>query len=190
MAGKVNKRLLQKEIFNNKNVKKEIFRIVNKQVQKEKTLLISEFNQHPVTKEIEAGESASNISGTLGGYGNLFSFLGFQKGVNPVNIVKKMLLSIKLSDKVSNKNKSFSMTLFLPSKEELEAVTKLPWENGRSWLFDIEKSISGLGAYLYGKFVQSRSGGAIQVKDYSNKVFQPKSYFDKMYNKFIIKVTK
>lgn len=190
MAKGFNKRLLQKEIFNNKEVKKEIFRAVNKEIQKEKTLLISEFNQHPVTKEIEGGDSASNISGTLGGYGNLFSFLGFSKGSNPTGPVRSLLSSIKLSDKILFKNGSFSVTLLFPSKSELEAVTKLPWENGRSWLFDVEKSISGLGAYLYGKFVQSRSGGAIQVRNYSGRIFKPVSYFNTIYNKFFGKIIK
>ena len=38
---------------------------------------INEFLRHPVTKEIEAGPTAQNISGTLDGYGNLFSYIGF-----------------------------------------------------------------------------------------------------------------
>ena len=190
MAGKINSKLLQKEIFNNKRVKNRIFRQVNKEIQKEKMLLIKEFSQHPVTQEIESGESASNISGTLGGYGNLFTFLGFSKGSNPVSVVKSLLLSIQLSNKFKFKNRSFSFTLLAPSKKELETATKLPWERGRSWLFDIEKSISGLGAYLYGRFIQSRSGGGIQVFNYSGRSFRPVNYFNNMYNKFFARLSK
>ena len=40
-------------------------------------ILIKQFESHPVTKEISGGSSSSNVSGTLGGYGNLFSFIGF-----------------------------------------------------------------------------------------------------------------
>ena len=39
--------------------------------------LLNEFETHPVTREIEGGPDATNTSGTLGGSGNLFSFLGF-----------------------------------------------------------------------------------------------------------------
>ena len=77
MAGKINKKLIQKEIFNNRAVKKMVRDIVQEEVEKEKALFQQDFESHPVTQELDGGENASNISGTLGGYGNLFSFLGF-----------------------------------------------------------------------------------------------------------------
>ena len=40
-------------------------------------ILMKEFEEHTVTKEIEEGAGASNISSTLGGYGNLFTYIGF-----------------------------------------------------------------------------------------------------------------
>ena len=100
MAGKINKKLIQKEIFSNRAVKKMVRDIVEKEVEKEKALFRADFESHPVTQELEGEENASNISGTLGGYGNLFSFLGFNQGANPTTPVKlliqKIILKIKL----------------------------------------------------------------------------------------------
>ena len=40
--------------------------------------LIKDFHNHAITREIKSGPTSSNSSGTLGGYGNLFSFIGFE----------------------------------------------------------------------------------------------------------------
>ena len=48
--------------------------------------LIKEFEKHPVTKELKQGPFGGNPSRTLGGYGNLYSFIGFQGG-DPTEIV-------------------------------------------------------------------------------------------------------
>ena len=44
---------------------------VDKKIKKSQDDLIIEYENHPVTQEIDGGPSASNISGTLGGRGNL-----------------------------------------------------------------------------------------------------------------------
>ena len=186
MAGKVNKKLIQKEIFNNRAVKKMVRDIVGKEVEKEKALFRADFESHPVTQELEGGENASNISGTLGGYGNLFSFLGFNKGANPTTPVKILIQKILLDRNVKTTSNGFQIKVIIPSKEEFASVARLPWEGGRSWLLDMERGISGLGSFLYGRFNASRSGGGIQSKyKYSNRTFRPVKYFSQMYNKFI-----
>ena len=43
MAGKINKKLIQKEIFNNRAVKKMVRYIVQKEVEKEKALFQKDF---------------------------------------------------------------------------------------------------------------------------------------------------
>lgn len=186
MAGKINKKLIQKEIFNNKDIKKIVYNIVQKEVEKEKLLFRADFESHPVTQELEGEENASNISGTLGGYGNLFSFLGFNKGASPTTPVKLLIQKILLDRNIESSNSGFKIKVNIPTKEEFAAVSKLPWEGGRSWLLDMERGISGLGAYLYGRFNVSRSGGGIQSRyNYSNRTFRPVKYFSEMYNKFI-----
>lgn len=189
MAGKINKQGIQKKIFNNRAVKKMVYDIVQKKVEKEKALFRADFESHPVTQEIEGGENASNISGTLGGYGNLFSFLGFNKGANPTSSVKFLIQKILLNRNVQTSDNGFKIKINIPSKEEFADVTRLPWESGRSWLLDIERGISGLGAFLYGRFENSRSSGGIQSKyNYSNRVFKNVKYFSQMYAKFLKRI--
>jgi len=186
MAGTINKNLIQKEIFNNRAVKKMVRDIVQKEVEKEKALFQQDFESHPVTQELDGGENASNISGTLGGYGNLFSFLGFNQGANPTASVKFLIQKITLDRNVQASGNGFKIRVNVPSKEEFGAVSRLPFEGGRSWLLDIERGISGLGAYLYGRFASSRSGTGIQSKyNYSNKRFRNVKYFSGMYTKFL-----
>jgi len=186
MAGTINKKLIQKEIFNNRAVKKMVRDIVQKEVEKEKALFQQDFESHPVTKELDGGENASNISDTLGGYGNLFSFLGFNQGANPTGPVKFLIQKITLDRNIQATGNGFRVKVNVPSKDEFGAVSRLPFETGRSWLLDIERGISGLGAYLYGRFATSRSGTGIQSKyNYSNKRFRNVKYFSGMYTKFL-----
>jgi hypothetical protein len=186
MAGTINKKLIQKEIFNNRAVKKMVRDIVQKEVEKEKALFQQDFESHPVTQELDGGENALNISGTLGGYGNLFSFLGFNQGVNPTAPVKFLIQKITLDRNIQATGNGFRVKVNVPSKDEFGAVSRLPFEGGRSWLLDIERGISGLGAYLYGRFAGSRSGVGIQSKyNYSNKRFRNVKYFSGMYTKFL-----
>ena len=186
MAGKINKKLIQKQIFNNRAVKKMVRDIVQKEVEKEKALFQQDFESHPVTQELDGGENASNISGTLGGYGNLFSFLGFNQGTNPTAPVKFLIQRITLDRNIQATGNGFKVRVNVPSKEEFGAVSRLQFEGGSSWLLDIERGISGLGAYLYGRFASSRSGTGIQSKyNYANKRFRNVKYFSGMYTKFL-----
>lgn len=191
MAGTINKKSLQKIIFEDKNIQREILKIAQDVVEKEKKELINNFLQHPVTEEISGGENASNISGTLGGYGNLFSFIGFLDGFDPISPVLNLLHKISIDKKIIVKNNIYTINISIPSKEDLKNATKMPWESGRSWLWDIEKSISGIGYYLFGKFKQSRSGRGIQTeKNFSKRTFVRVSYFTPLYNNFLQKITK
>ena len=189
MAGKINKKLIQKQIFSNRAVKKIVRDIVEKEIEKEKILFRTDFESHPVTQELDGGENASNISGTLGGYGNLFSFLGFNNGSNPTAPVKLLIQKISFDKNIQISNDGFKIKMKVPSKEEFAAVARLPWENGRSWLLDVERGISGLGSFLYGRFQNSRSGGGIQSKyNYSNRRFRNVKYFSQMYTKFLKRI--
>ena len=79
-------------------IKRQILEKASKAIEKAKAQIIAEFDSHEVTKEIQAGPSASNSSNTLGGYGNLFTFIGFDSGSDPITPIRSLLaksISIK-----------------------------------------------------------------------------------------------
>lgn len=129
--------------------------------------LLREFLEHEITREISMGPDAPNISGTLSGYGNLFSFIGFESGDDPIGpIVDYLSDSIKIRAIIET-GKKFNVIfrISLPSKEEIEQISELPWAD-RSWVFAMEQGLSGLGQYLhdtYG-FESSRSETGIQIR--------------------------
>jgi len=149
-----------------KEIGKQIESIVIKEFEKIKNSMLQEFDSHPVTQEIEAGPNSSNTSGTLGGYGNLFTFIGFSEGDRPISEVRERLKETSIR-KIGYKNGVFDFITTEPTKEELFAMTPMPWASGRSWMDGIETGLSGLGLYLYksGEDIKgSRSGPAIQLK--------------------------
>jgi hypothetical protein len=129
-----------------------------------KRRMISEFLNHPVTKEIAGGASATNISGTLGGYGNLFSYIGFYDGDDPISAVLQLFekTTIQFGGLIDN---GAQWNIFMPAREDIWEASPMPWAAGRSWAKGIETGISGVGQYLYDqrlKTANSRSGTAIQ----------------------------
>ena len=81
--GKINLQVFKREAtkaFNTKLVRDIAVDEANKVLERAKKIAIKEFNTHPVTRELRAGPEAQNVSNTLGGRGNLFSFIGFMSG--------------------------------------------------------------------------------------------------------------
>jgi len=58
-------------------INKEIFNNLEKEFEKAKAKLLRDFETHSVTQELGGKEGSSNLSMTLGGEGNLYSFIGF-----------------------------------------------------------------------------------------------------------------
>ena len=139
---------------------------LEKQFEKAKQAALLAFENHPVTKEIEAGKASANSSGTLGGEGSLYSFIGFNAGDDPISKLREFLSSkIKIINKGARKSDMvFFISIDLPSGDDIAEVTPLPWAPGRSWAQGIERGLAGLGNYLVKENSQSRSGGAIQVE--------------------------
>jgi len=190
MAGRINLEQFKNDLLSNEVVLAAAKAEAGKVLSEQKEILINEFNNHPVTQEIEAGPEAGNLSGTLGGKGNLFSFIGFDDADTPIAPVKELLNKITLGTMRRNNAKGvLNFKVNMPSEEEFEAVSKMPWENGRSWLFEVERAISGLGNYLYGQFKNSRSGTGYEVSSpVDTKTFSPVPYFRTMLEKFVSKL--
>ena len=136
-------------------------------VEKARRQMIKEFENHPITKEIEGGPDAYNRSGTLNGYGNLFSFIGFEYGMDPIAPIRNILSKALTIRSIPSNQKSMinKFIVELPSKEEIFAASPNPWAAGRSWAQGIEQGMSGFGQYIYEQnetLAKSRSGPAVQ----------------------------
>lgn len=159
----------------NKQLPKEIGAQVKKRIHQQfealKMNMIDEFLSHPVTVEIQGGVNASNSSNTLGGYGNLYTFIGFPDGHDPIKPIEERLSETKLQF-IGYSKGVFQFITTEPSREEIFSITKISdfrneISGGRSWVDGIETGLSGLGYYFYekGKSIsKSRSGPAIQLK--------------------------
>lgn len=148
-----------------KAVRKDFEKEIKDKFKKIKEEMIKEFLADTVTIEIMDGPNSTNISGTLGGISNLFAFIGFNQGDQPITPILNLL---EKTDVIYNKdirtaNKiGVSFNVSLPTAEEIFAITPLPWATGRSWAQGIERGLSGLG-YLLRK-EGGRSGAALQTR--------------------------
>jgi hypothetical protein len=154
-----------------------------------KKQMIEEFMNHPVTEEIMNGYNSENISNTLGGYGNLFSFIGFDFGDAPVIPIIEILEQTSIIFSRSGRN-ILTANITLPSAQDIFAKTPMPWASGRSWAKGIESGISGLGFYLnsYGK---GNSNAGIQVESkMRGGRFKNTLYISALINKYRILFSK
>jgi mRNA-degrading endonuclease RelE of RelBE toxin-antitoxin system len=149
------------ELQNDKEYQKSVKSLIEDQFEKIKDKYIDEFLNHPVTQEIKGGISASNISGTLNSITNLYSFIGFDEGTDPIQPIEELLEKSNYRI-IYNSNSGESTVIFdIPTAAQIFAITPMPWAVGRSWARGIETGISGLGYYLK-KVKNSRSGLGIQ----------------------------
>lgn len=168
--------------------KMDLNRIVNRKINeklislKEKAedlreRMIDDFFNHPITKEIDEGPNAQNTTGSLSGYGNLFSFIGFEFGTDPIAPITTLLYKTQV-DIVTTSSSSY-LRVKLPTPEDVWAITPMPWQEGRSWAKGIESGISGLNHYLFLKRTneKSRSTMAVQAdRVRSNTRYTPQKY--------------
>jgi hypothetical protein len=132
------------------------------------------------------GAGAANISGTLGGISNLFAFIGFDSGEQPISPILQLLQGTQITYKrqIKQKDIGIEFEVSLPTAQDIFAITPLPWASGRSWSEGIERGLSGLG-YLLRKN-KGRSGAAIQSR--VNKVrggkFQNRPYISALIKKY------
>jgi hypothetical protein len=119
-----------------------------------KSKLIRRFDTHLVTLEIEAGPSSSsrNISGTLDGYGNLFSFLGFDNGSRPTQVIREALINeVYYVNNPTFRNNKWYYKVFYPSRKRIEALTdpalsRPNWSP--NWVDLVEHGAPGIVNYL------------------------------------------
>lgn len=151
---------------------------------RQKELMVN-FESSPITIELESGPQSSNTSGALGGVGNLYTFLGFDRGSDPISPLRNLLAQSIYIVSIRKKRNELALRLVfhLPTEEEIAAVTGLPWAEGDSWTAALERGISNLGQTLF-KSGAGKSGGAIQadgeVRSVSSSI--PVDYLTRMLN--------
>ena len=198
---KINRSLLTRELVATPRNKKASTRIVKDAVEEiineARVDFLVELENHEVSKEISAGPEANNTTGSLGGVGNLFAFIGFKAGEKPIEYLKSFFLKKSGVTKVTLQSATrgrFIVDTNIPSKEEIFEKTSFHWELGRSWLDGIEKGISGLGQFKFGldrlEKYRSRSKEGLQLKPTSEVKlragkYKPRPYFSVLYNKYL-----
>ena len=194
---KINRKQLEKKalriLLSNKNKQTEnaAFAKAKKIFDRKKARMLSEYDNHPITKELRGGAGAQNVSGTLGGYGNLYTFIGFPTGTGdptaPISNALRYQTRIEKRTDIQKRGRSVqcSFKVFSPVKEDLAKLAPMPWEGG-SWLLRIERGISGLGYYIYRNFIEkSRSGSGIQTDNkIRNLSYKRTSYISAILNTF------
>ena len=169
-----------------KELRRDFEKDIKDKFKKIKNELIKEFLADPVTIEILQGASGSNISGTLGGVSNLFAFICFYSGEQPISPILQSLENIQITynKEIRKRGIGVEFDISLPTAQDIFAITPLPWASGRSWAEGIERGLSGLG-YLLRKD-GGRSGAAVQSR--VNKIrsgrFQNRPYISALIKKY------
>lgn len=179
-------RKIDKALANSVAVKRAAYNKAYGIFRSAKRAMIAAFDRHPITQEIEAGPTAMNFSGTLGGYGNLFSFIGFHDGDRPTEPLRWLLEQVSMEQTVY-RNRKWYFRVRVPDSRDVESVTPMPWEVGNSWALAVEHYISGLSHYMYTRSVASRSGMGIQLPDENwgaDLPFEGKEYISEILKNF------
>ncbi len=169
-----------------KLIKRPFRRDVDKRFKSLKDKMIKEFLNHRITKEIQEGPQGS-ASGSLNGVTNLFAFIGFDDGDDPIAPILTIFENIKITQDTEyiQKGVGRKYKIDFPTAQEIFDVTPMPWAIGRSWAQGIEVGISGLGYLLRKKAKGSRSGVAIQSsKQVRSAKFKNTKYISALINKY------
>lgn len=161
--------------------------------------ILENFDSHPVTREIAAGPRGSGE--VMGEYGNLYSFIGFMEGRDPVQelreIIRRSLRGPTFRKVKKGGRHYYRMTILYPTNEFLEehpATSVGRSYTGRSWLNIVRKGLAGYGNYLYDptrNFNSSASGSAIQIKvKIRQGRVKPVAYMNPIINEFISTISR
>mgnify|MGYP003126402593 CR=1 FL=1 len=168
---KINIKSIANKVSKSPKVINKMEQIVNIRVENAKRMMVEDFDNHPVSMEIKAGPNAGNSSGTLGGYGNLYTFIGFRSSARPIeaiaSLIQRQTYLIRRGSKpqVKGRNLVRNYSINYMNEKEISSISaaQKPWESG-SWIDGIEKGLSSFGYYMYKNFEEGRSGKGLQAK--------------------------
>ena len=190
----INKVLRNYNFKGSKQLQNTAYRAAVKKAKDVKKEILKEFNKHEVTKEVEQGPMG-RTSRLLGGAGNFFGFLGFEKGSQPVTILREVLENSFTVNRQRGKLKKVAKNVFtvefdiqVPTTQQIYTATPLPWTT-KSWVQGVERGITNYGQPVFqprkgvGSLYEShsRSGVALQTKRMINFIrFSPTPYINQL----------
>jgi len=154
----------------------------------------TDFEFDDVTQEIQGGAGAPNITKSLAGTENLYSFIGFDaNGPDPLEPIRQSLIEGGPSGprlkyiRATQRQFRYEFRVYAPDLENIYRDTPIPWLDGASWADRVEKGIPGLSKYLRRMNTKnSRSGGGIQVKkNIRSAKYRPQPYLRAIFNRFL-----
>lgn len=173
----LNKRFLRTVVFKQAEpiLRRKVAEIAELQFDVKKEQFLEAFDEHPVTKELEAGpEALSHIPELAQAEGNLYSFLGFEEGEEPAGKLREYLdentkLGRTGKGAITGDKITFRTPVTFPTVEStnqaMQEEAPLEWTS-RSFTEMISSRIPGLPNYLFRlapRLKSSRSGTAIQT---------------------------
>jgi len=182
------KKKLENYIDSDVRIKNAVNEMAQKVFLRAHGALLREFSTHSITEELKAGPTASNTSNTLGGYGNLSSFLGFFSSQNPTEELHALLNKISMK-KVTRRGNVVYFRIDLPEKQEIIAATRMNWGSGTSWAYAVENGEfngdEALSHFVFKTWSGSRSKQGFQAAgEYTSENFSPKPYITELLNNF------
>jgi len=160
------------------STQKEIQKIVQTDFRKKKEELLNNFLNHEVSQEI-SNPKLGNITGTLGGYGDLFGFIGFFKEKDPIqgayDVLKKSIALKEITIKKDyprdikgrftsgRQTKNVKVIFSIASLDDFDDTSAdvVREESTRNWVKGIEKGISAFNRYA--NYPRGVSGRGVQV---------------------------
>ena len=181
---KSNVKDMMEEILNLPGLKAQIQAGIITRFGNLKNELLQNFDEHPVTQEV-ANPSSENVSNTLGGYGNLYGFLGIPEGSNPVGAVRDVLeRQVKMKGRITI-NKRLGVVTFtftVPDLKDFSSAAPLEWDT-KNWVEGMERGLSGFQYFMNVK--KGRSGQGIQVRaGIRGGKFKNRKYMSQLLNDF------
>jgi len=162
--GKINFDSILAKTLRSPRVQRQAYAAVAEKVNEVKADLLHDFNTHPATREIEAGPELESSDVLPNSYGNLYSYLGFEDGRNPTMPVREKLEAISVQSRPEIRGETINFKVNIPTEEELEEISFMNWEAGKSWLSAVERGLSGFSSYLFTLSRNvGRSGAGIQT---------------------------
>ena len=151
--------------------------------------MMKDFLEHKITQELKAGNEASNISNTLNGEGNLFTFLGFYVGQDPTWDLEELLNKMYIRKTQQRGNVINFRIENMPTTLQITDATRMNWGDA-SWALAVEngdfKGGADLAHFIFKSWEGARSEEGFQVKgyEYSEENFNPQPYLSEIFEHF------